>query len=90
MDDQQRARELLCQFCDLDRSDYYDGLRVNAGEAVEAITVALRGAPEVTDAMVEAAHAAYWSHPDDRGEDRPCIRAALEAAFAAHPRESER
>ncbi len=37
----------------------------------------------VTDAMVEAAHAAYWAHPDDSGEDRPCIRAALEAAIAA-------
>ena len=37
----------------------------------------------VTDAMVEAAHAAYWAHPDDSGEDRPCIRAALEAALAA-------
>lgn len=46
MDDQQRARGLLCQFCDLDRSDYYDGLRVNAGEAVEAIAAALRAAPE--------------------------------------------
>lgn len=37
----------------------------------------------VTDAMVEAAHAAYWAHPDDSGEDRPCMRAALEAALAA-------
>lgn len=45
-DYQQRARKLLCQFCDLDRSDYYDGLRINAGEAVEAITAALRAAPE--------------------------------------------
>ncbi|SQG66897.1 Uncharacterised protein [Stenotrophomonas maltophilia] len=37
----------------------------------------------VTDGMVEAAHAAYWAHPDDSGEDRPCIRAAIEAALAA-------
>ena len=37
----------------------------------------------VTDAMVESAHAAYWAHPDDSGEDRPCMRAALEAALAA-------
>lgn len=36
----------------------------------------------VTDAMVEAAHSAYWTHPDDSGEDRPCMRAALEAALA--------
>lgn len=39
----------------------------------------------VTDAMVEAAHSAYWTHPDDSGEDRPCMRAALEAALAAPP-----
>lgn len=37
----------------------------------------------VTDAMVEAAHSAYWAHPDDSGEDRPCMRAALEAALTA-------
>lgn len=49
------------------------------------IVTALRAAPEVTDEMVEAAHAAYWTHPDDSGEDRPCIRAALEAALAARP-----
>lgn len=41
-----------------------------------------QGETLVTDAMVEAAHAAYWAHPDDSGEDRPCIRAALEAALA--------
>lgn len=36
----------------------------------------------VTDAMVEVAHSAYWAHPDDSGEDRPCMRAALKAALA--------
>ncbi|MBC8772330.1 hypothetical protein [Stenotrophomonas maltophilia] len=41
-----------------------------------------QGNAVVTDAMVEAAHAAYWAHPDDSGEDRPCVRAALEAALA--------
>lgn len=68
MNDQQRARELLCQFCDLDRSDYYDGLRVNAGEAVEAITAALRAAPDAValrTAMTALGQIA--NAPDDNG-----------------------
>lgn len=36
----------------------------------------------VTDEMVEAAHSAYWSTPENKGCDRPAIRAALEAALA--------
>jgi len=64
------------------------GARFKAAGAVAFLITqeaGLRGAPEVTDAMVEAAHSTYWAHPDDSGEDRPCIRAALEAALAARP-----
>lgn len=51
-DDQQRAMELICQFCDMDPDDYYDEMHVTGAEAVEAITAALRAAPEVDDSYV--------------------------------------
>lgn len=45
---------------------------------------------KISEAAVEAAHAAYWAHPDDSGEDRPCIRAAIAAALPhLHPQPAE-
>lgn len=86
MDDQQRAMELFDKWAESSGKTVHGFNRIeDMWDAWQAATAALRAAPEVTEAMVEAAHAAYWSHPDDRGEDRPCIRAALEAALTARP-----
>jgi hypothetical protein len=76
----QRCEDGLRRYCSCDTEKMW-----------EAFQAALAAQPSpggqgdalVTDAMVEAAHSAYWTHPDDSGEDRPCMRAALEAALAA-------
>jgi len=39
---------------------------------------------EVTDEMIDAAVAGYWSDTPDGTDFRDCLRAAVEAAFAAH------
>lgn len=40
------------------------------------------GDNKISEAAVEAGRHAYWHHPDDGGDDRKAMRAALEAAFA--------
>lgn len=56
--DMQRARELICKFCDMDADDYDDEMAVTGIEAVEAITAALRAAP---DAELHAAAEDFYN-----------------------------
>jgi hypothetical protein len=84
---EQRALDLLCGECDLNREDYDEGERVNAGEALRAVVAALTSPEgwvlmpvETTAEMLDDAYAAF---PGFGGEDE--IDAVYAALIAARP-----
>jgi len=85
---EKRALELLCGECDLDRRDYDEGERINAGEALRAIIAALT--PPEGYVLVQEAQLRHLLSDAitsvefiaGRGQSKPLSRRVREQAWA--------